>query len=440
MDLTIFLVTKGREEYLDQVLESFSRINSKDVKFLILDNGTSSPIKSKIETWRNQHAEITTVVRFEKNEARQCAYWEVMKSQNVEWVVCPSDDDEFNFEIVEEWRHALRNQPNIIGFAASAAIMNQSGVLTGDIISPSIRGLGSKVDRVASAFHEPPFHWPSLFFHVPSLPSKTPPSRYAFDWWLGIQLLLAGEVVITDSLAVNYRVHAQQESFLAPHRRKFFEAQIWLNELAAGKEFFEWLIRLNNEEKVQFWKSILRQLPIYGDKDFSRPILGTIFRTLQSLCDDVNSNVVFVNEYAFAQGVFLKNGEALHLIPKFPLNPIDIYGNIRLIALPGTCKIVTEACTEADPTGVSPPIEISCKHSKKSSSATTIDCDILIPNSPTLNLDLIIRQATELLEDQGSMSFMISSGEKKLIQIFRVWRGKLPKSIRHWLRKLKTVY
>ena len=440
MDLTIFLVTKGREEYLDQILESFSRVNSKDIKFLILDNGTNSRIRSRIEAWRNRHSEFATVVRFKENEARQSAYWEIMKSHNVEWVVCPSDDDEFRFEIVEEWKQSLRNKPNMIGFAASAAIMNKDGLLTGEFISPSIRGLGSHVDRVASAFHEPPFHWPSLFFHLPSLPSKTPPSRYAFDWWLGIQLLLAGEVVISDSLAVNYRVHGQQESFLAPHRRKYFEAQIWLNEIAAGREFSVWLNRLSNTEKFHFWTGILRILPIYGDKDFSRPILGTIFRSLQNACDDINSNVAFANEYAIAQGVFLKNKEALHLISKFPPNNLDFSGNIRLIARPDTCKMVTEACTEAQSIDASLTIEISCFHSKPTSSATMIDCGELVPHTPNLNTDLILRQATELLENQGSMNFVISNGEKKLIQVFRVWRVKLPKSIRHWMRILKRFY
>jgi hypothetical protein len=37
MKLTVFLVTKGREKFLDQILNSFEKLFPLDVDFLILD-------------------------------------------------------------------------------------------------------------------------------------------------------------------------------------------------------------------------------------------------------------------------------------------------------------------------------------------------------------------------------------------------------------------
>ena len=49
MRLTVFLVTKGREKFLDEILNSFERLFEYDVDFLILDNGAPKSIGVKLK-------------------------------------------------------------------------------------------------------------------------------------------------------------------------------------------------------------------------------------------------------------------------------------------------------------------------------------------------------------------------------------------------------
>ena len=127
MKLTVFLVTKGREKFLDQILNSFEQLFQLDVDFLILDNGAPHSIGVKLNSWKDKNPNRIKIVRFEINDSRQSTYWKVLKDNNVDWVVCPSDDDEIRFEIIADWKKALNQNPDIVGFAASAAIMDENG-------------------------------------------------------------------------------------------------------------------------------------------------------------------------------------------------------------------------------------------------------------------------------------------------------------------------
>ena len=114
MKLTVFLVTKGREKFLDQILNSFEQLFQLDVDFLILDNGAPHSIGVKLNSWKDKNPNRIKIVRFEINDSRQSTYWKVLKDNNVDWVVCPSDDDEIRFEIIADWKKALNQNPDIV--------------------------------------------------------------------------------------------------------------------------------------------------------------------------------------------------------------------------------------------------------------------------------------------------------------------------------------
>jgi glycosyltransferase involved in cell wall biosynthesis len=236
MKLTICLVTKGREQYLDQILSSFEPLLNDDaIEFLIIDNGTPVGIRERLNHWGYLNPNCVKIIRLETNDSRPSTFWNKVVEEGADWTVFPSDDDEFRPEIIAAWRSAIHRNSELVGFAASAEVMNANGSLTGEKLEPSARRFQSTLDQLASALHEPPFLWPSLFIRVSKLPIVVPNSRYAFDWWIGINLLIAGEVETTDMVGINYRVHVEQESFLAPLRRKYFEAEFWVDDFLRGR-------------------------------------------------------------------------------------------------------------------------------------------------------------------------------------------------------------
>jgi hypothetical protein len=438
MKLTVFLVTKGREKFLDQILNSFEQLFELNVDFLILDNGAPRSIGVKLKSWQSKNPKRIKIVRFETNDSRPSTSWEVLKENNVDWVVCPSDDDEIRFEIIADWEKALNQNPDMVGFAASAAIMDENGNLTGEIIFPSASRYNTAIEQMAGGFYEPPFHWPCLFIRASSLPAITPNSRFVFDWWLGLRLLIAGTVVTSESIGVNYRVHPQQESFLAPLRRKFFEAHIWINDLANSADFIEWVQSLSDPERVRFWDLLLKSLPIYGDSDFSRPILNTIYVNLVKTSGSTQTAIMLANSYAFSMGVLLKNGEVKNLISQLPTLLNSTEGNINVLPAPNVCGRVKFACGEISSESAIHHYFVSCIHSEKPAGAIEIDCNTLHENLNEINADFIVGQITEYLEKNGSLSLIITSGEKILIQAFRKWKNRMPKFLRIYLRVLKS--
>jgi hypothetical protein len=291
---------------------------------------------------------------------------------------------------------------------------------------------------VAAGFYEPPFHWPCLFIRASCLPAVTPPSRFAFDWWIGLQLLTTGIVVTSKSVGVSYRVHPQQESFLAPLRRKYFEAHIWINDLANSESFFRWVQSLSDLDKVRFWDLVLKSLPIYGDSEFSRPILNSIYMNLIKTSDNAQTAIMIANRYAFSAGVLLKNGEVKNLISQIPPLANRMEGNINVLPVPNVCDKLKSACEEITSESGMYHYVVSCIHSKKPAGAITIDCHSLHEDLNEINADLIAGQITEYLETNGALSLIITSGEKILIQIFRKWKNRMPKFLRIFLRDLKS--
>jgi glycosyltransferase involved in cell wall biosynthesis len=438
MKLTVFLVTKGREKFLDQILKSLDKIVQPYVDFLVLDNGAQESIGATLKVWQDKNPDRIEIVRFDENDSRPSVYWGLLRERGVDWVVCPSDDDEIRFEIIEEWENALTLNPNLVGFAASAALMDENGDLTGEVITPSAIAYTSTIEQVAAGFYEPPFHWPSLFIRVSSLPALTPPSRYAFDWWIGLQLLIAGNVETTESIGINYRVHSQQESFLAPLRRKYFEAHIWISELTKSDEFFKWIQALSDAERVYIWDQLLKSLPIYGDEDFSRPILSNIYMNLVKTSRSAQTAITLANLYSLHYGVFLKNGEVKNLISHLPPIESRMEGNINIGTNPNVCDKVRFACEEISSELEFHHYNVYCFHGKRSMRAIAIDCNILHENQVGNNSDLIIGQITDYLEKSGTLSLILTSGEKVLIRVFRKLKKRMPRFLRVYLRVLKS--
>ena len=439
MQLTICLLTKGREKYLDQILWSFQgALRDSSIRFLILDNGSPISVSQRLLAWQKSNSASIHIVRLEENDSRPSVLWQHLYRHNVDWVIFPSDDDELRPEVIEDWRTALKRKPNLVGFATSAAVINETGDLTGEIFIPSaFRSTGLK--RMALAFHEPPFHWPSLFIRLSKLPRELPSSRFVFDWWVGIQLLLAGEVEISKSIGINYRVHPEQESFLAPLNRKYFEAQVWQVDLLNNNQFKGWAVGLTDDERIEFWQYITKQKPIYGDPNYSRPVLATLHRELSKIMSSPQSSMKLSADFALLNGVLLRDGETRNLIHEMPRLTITSRGNVRIIAQSDVCSDILEASGLIRGSDQSEVFHLSCSHSSKKSCEIRFDCSKLFPSSPVLNADLLINQLTRYYEKRNETEFILTSGERMMVGLLRTWKRRLPQFIQTFLRTLKNA-
>ena len=439
MKLTICLVTKGREKYIEQILASFETLlEDEDIHFLIMNNGAKEDITERLNEWRNRNSRSVKIIRFEVNDSRPAAFWDEVVRQGADWTVFPSDDDEFRPEIITEWKVAVNQNPKLVAFAASAEIMDLGGKLTGEILYPSVRRYQSKIQRVASALHEPPFLWPSLFLKVSKIPRPVPNSRFAFDWWIGINLLVAGDVFVSESLGINYRVHTEQESFLAPHRRKYFEAQFWLDDFLHSEGFLAWVNSLSDSEKYYFLRSIMASKPIYGDINFSKSLIDTLVKTIMKSLNSPILEQEIMAMYAYENGVLLKDGELKNLVYGFQDISSKYPGNLKVQFNDDVCDLIRLASDLLIGDTHALKLQISCAHSNESANSVVIDCGKLTQGKSDINADMIINMITSTFENQNRFNFTLTSGEREVIIVLRRWKSKLPPSLRQLLRKTKN--
>jgi len=440
MNLAICLVTRGRQQYLDQILRSFeSALRDQDVRVHLIDNGSDSVCKEKLIKWQNANFESVTLHRLEQNDPRYSTLWPLIIGTGADWILMPGDDDEFRSEILAEFKSAVAENPKLVAFAASAAVMDANGIHLGETLTASISYSDSQIERLASAFHEPAFVWPSLFFRASIIDPKVPSSRYAFDWWAGINLLIAGDVMTSPSIGLNYRAHLGQESNLAPHRRKYFEGSLWLDSLVRSERFSVWVGTLADSEILNFWRLVLQRQPIYGDAYFAHPILSSLARLLMDSSKSPETAIEIAGELALLAGVFMKDGEAITLVN----NPTPISspspGNIHADPNLGVCNTIRKACELIRGSDLAKQFFISCSHSEKTSESIYIDCRMLDPQvSSDQTADRIISEITQFCEDRGDYEMAISNGERLVLRLIRNVKAKLPGHIKVYLRRLKN--
>jgi hypothetical protein len=439
MQLTVCLVTRGREEYLDKLLSSFDELLlEKDVQFLIIDNGSPTKVAERLATWNSHNKGISKLVRLEKNDSRPSTFWKLIQDSGADWIIMPGDDDVLMPEGLREWRRALDQNPLLVAFGASADVINEDGALTGDSIFPSIHNLNSIFDRLSTALHGPVFIWPSLFFRVSKVPAQVPSSRYAFDWWAGINLLLSGQIQTTKSSILQYRIHSNQESSLAPLQRKFFEGTIWLNEFLHSSQYRAWVLSLNDNERITFWRSVSKLQPIYGDVNFGLPITFEVARQLVQTAKYPKTASTIINDLALKLGVVLKKGEAnnlfLNMTEDIELGSSNIAVSIEI----GACKALESAAEhfERDSTAKFTSIRLSCTHSTKSGDSIFINCSNLSGNFSQDNADILVNEITKHSENIGGIPRAISSGEMRMVIGLNALWSRIPRKLRNVIRSV----
>jgi hypothetical protein len=439
MKLTICLITKGREEYFSSLARGIEEcLLYPGVNLLVIDNGSNSIMKEKIQKWAKSLGR-TELVRLEKNVTSPAEIWQEIYKRDIDWAIFPSDDDVLEPQIINEWHETVNAHPMLIAFATSLSLIDENGLKTGEVFSPScMEKVGAA--RVAAAFHEPPFLWPGLFFRVSQLPRDLPSSRYVFDWWVGIHLLISGKVEYSESIGVNYRVHDDQESNLVNSRRKYFEALIYLDQIVASKEFIVWLSNVSYLEKISFWESLIASPPIYSDTSFSNVILTSIYRKTVESCDLVHEKVEFANSFALKNGVLLRNGQVGAILSRVANSNHVLPGNVNATAAKDACDDIKKLASLVSSPSARYSRQLGCSHSGEKFDVFNLDCDSLKKIQLESAADELIKMLSQEYEREVLKAQILTSGEVYVLHILRKIRHVAPKFIRRRLRLLRLKH
>jgi hypothetical protein len=434
VDLTICLITKGRIEYLEVLLSSLESVFQYDwVKLLVILNGADQNVSNRIMEWGEEKESV--IVEFkEENDVRPSILWPLIQRHTDSWCIFISDDDLFNFKVLPFWQEVVSSNKDLVAVSTLAKVIDSKGSETGEIRQSSLSSSLTQIESIAHSLHQPPFSWPTLFFDISKLPDEIPNSRYSFDWWVGIQLILKGRIIHLNEYSIFYRSHSLQESNLSSQKRKNFDTLIWFETILDSNIFKQWIFSLSEQEKRNFWTSCLAKPPIYGDPIYATLILNKL-RVLIGQMGSPTDEARLLGEFALINGVLLKDQEIRTLLCDSH-NDLSTESNVRVKILEGSCGNSSEI-EELFSSPVSTVYSIGCNHSRGGNSAAIIiECEILSNKSANVVADLILVSITERLETSGDINFTLTPKEKKLLKIIRRMRSRLPNPLRNFVRKV----
>ena len=431
---TYCLLTKGRREYLPSILKSLeSALQSSDVQVIVMDNGCPKDVSKMLSDWCGTAGERKHYVRFDINDPSAPRVWNMLRNFEVRWVSFPGDDDVIHPEFLQDARSLIGQTKELTAIASSMRIIDSDGNPTGQVREP-LEYFGDRIQYLASSFHEPPFLFPGLFINFNKITMPLPNSRYIFDWWLSLNLISLGSIASTSKISIDYRVHGDQESALAPNRRKYIEAQVILSRFIQGEVFQELLSELSDTDKFEFWKLLAARGPIYGDAECGRALMLSLSILIADSMNDSTSSANLLGMFAAANGAFLRLGESNSFLSSTYSNIAMPGSNFRLMAADGTCSELTQLtvamnCVDNE----SRCFTVGCQHSKRSAQFK-VDCDLL-EKSPEGLLDLLIVQITKKLEMSGALDFKITPVERRILSLLRSLKMFFPTHFISILRK-----
>ncbi len=425
MMFTFCLVTKGRRDYLPATLESLkAALSFADVNIIVIDNGCPVDVSNLLNQWCSQFDDRAKYLRFDVNETAATRVWSALRNMNIDWITFPGDDDVINPKFLESLKGEIKKNPNLVAVAASLRVIDSTGGQSGEIRRPA-KFDGVISSYLAGALSEPPFLFPGLFFKFGVIEGEIPSSRYVFDWWLALNLIISGAIMTTSEIAIDYRVHEGQESALAPKRRKYFEAQIVLSRFVNSSNFETFISELSPDEIYVFWLGLVKSKPIYQNREFGNYLLTQIGEKLAGcISDEVIANQI-LSELASINGVLLRKGEISSLSNRERNSATDLHGNFKLVSVDDSCPILKSLISETNlnsELGIN--IVLGCKHSRKHSDFVA-NCQVKTENEVAW-LDNLIVEITEDLESSGKLTFTLTPYEKLLISKVRGMRNRIP--------------
>jgi hypothetical protein len=432
---TYCLVTKGRREYLPSALASLSvALQHEDVQVIIIDNGCPMDVSQILSEWCQSSTNRAFYVRFDVNDASAPRVWDALEDFEIDWITFPGDDDVVRPEFLVSARAVIQEKPELTALASSMRIIDSVGTPIGQLREPSDY-FEDDLLYLAESIHEPPFQFPALFFKFKSIKTPLPKSRYIFDWWISLNLITNGNFAISKEISIDYRVHNQQESAVAPNRRKYFEAQVVLSRFINSQLFNEYLSKLTDKEKLIFWQAISEKGPIYGDSEFGSALKLEI---LLKLADSTQDSIVageIIGRYAALKGVFLQEDGVHCFLSADHSRSSVLPANFRIEVAEGSCAVVSRLGEFRSSFDASTPtFFIGCTHATEKS-AYLLNCAIT-DRADSEMLDLILVKITAQLEAEDQFEFKITPIERTFVLLIRRVKSRLPKSLFDSSKKL----
>lgn len=431
-DLTLCLITKGRPEYLDSLLDSLERcLKSDRIQVLILLNGVQEEIAIQFEEWSRSYPTKVKLQKYQENDARLSRFWPTILDVKTKWISFPSDDDVLNHSFLNHWDTVEKSYSGFGAIATRLDLIGPTGLSLGIARDPSFNPDLSLPESSAKAFSECPFLWPGLIIQVAALPNEIPNSRYVLDWWIGLHLLFSNSVQVCEMVLVNYRVHDGQESAIASLSRKNLEAIAHLGDFVNGITFAEWVSERSQKEIVEFVEFFAKYRPLYGDIKFSSELVSIITNRVASLRREKEVQISCLLVNALAHDVLIDEGQLKYLgiqnlkagkLTKTNFN-LEFCDQVceKLYSLLGL-KILNSADF--------PTVLVGCNHSTSDSSFVKIDCGITGLEEEIL-ANLIV-SGEEQLKSRGVLPASVSPFEYNLIRKYRVAKRRMPV----WLNRI----
>jgi len=428
MNLTICLVTRGRSQFLEECLQSLEAcLQAGLAKVLIFDNGSPDETSIKLAKWSEKND--VECIRYEENDSRLGRIWREVEERKLSWVVFPGDDDIFLVDSLKRFQHELEANTSLSAIAFNVETIDTDGKKLNKVRRPEFRDNLAQALSVAKSFHEPQFLWPSLFFRADVIEPPIPTSRFYFDWWIGQNLILSGNISWVDECAIQYRIHPLQESHLSNSRRKYFEATQWMVKFIDSNQFQAWVRKLDIAEINTFWNYLLLHQPIYSSSYYSGQILQKLSSVLLELRSESELFPQIIGSFAAAQGVWLKSGELKNLTLNDSTSEMIFPSNISVRAVSGSCKALLLATQKfcQDSSAVR-TFWVGCKHSSTSNSDFLFDCHQFASYEIDQIADLVILKLSERAELTGEFAFLTTGAE----QSFILWLRRVKKRVPGW--------
>ena len=438
MKLTICLLTKGRKEYLEEALSSYEKfINTGNVDVILLDNGSGLESKQILLNWKLKFDSKVFYIRNEiNNPSGFTMFWDQLKSFNPDWILNPGDDDILVFDVYEKWVKAVENNPSLNAFASSAEIIDSFGRITGEIRVPSINGISDQIKLISNSIYQPPFFWPSLFFKFSAIPTPVIRSRFTHDWWIGLHLILKGQIQSTESIGVKYRVHKNQESFQSSNRRKFFEGYNMLITVFNSDEFKKLLESMTSSEIEKMLELCIINKPLYAQPEYFLSLMRDLSANIIKAKNSNLINSIVAEKYVLSAAIYQKMNDLENIYTGLDSSKIESLGNINVIFSENVCKNLLSAKKFFNENMID-NFRISCKHSKFYRKSTVINCEDFDRLEDFEIADVILLSIDKNLENKGVLNFIMTPFERELVIFYRNLKLKIPNLIKRDLVRIK---
>jgi len=264
--IAVVVVSFKRQGYLRGLLESLlAQEDSYPFELVIMDNGSTSPIKVELNDILNQMPGIVTVLREEQNLVSPVRWQQAVSAAKSDFILLPGDDDIVLPNYIGTMRNLASRDESVSLISSSLREIDGDGRELGITFGPpnfknqqeALAGLLSTASypMVSSGFRKDAFDL-----------SKAPRTRTAFDWWIWMSCWLSGSASVTDEQTVLYRQHLGQERRLYSSQAFRADAARMLTSIVASDQFARVLQSWNDLETEQFVDLILSSGgPIYGD-------------------------------------------------------------------------------------------------------------------------------------------------------------------------------